>query len=543
MSDGMKRGLALVMLGVAIALASCARKGPDYRHIVDAGVVADGGTEVSGSAADAVTLNPILVTDASSQGICDSIFNGLTRYDPQLKLEGALAERWEVKDGGLTLVFHLRHGVRWQDGQPFTSADVKFTVESIMDPKVASPAKSLFDLVSRIDTPDNYTVIAHYRKAFAPALESWGQDIIPKHLLAGKDLNTDPFNRHPVGTGPYVFQSWADKQSIVLTANPDYFEGKVHIARMVQRVIPEPSTQLLELKAGGIDGMTLQPDQYQSETSGEAFDRTNRKLRYPGLHMYTYLAFNRARPPFDDARVRWALSCAIDRDELIQGVMLGLARPCSGPYSPLMAAYDPSVKPVALDLTRSARLLDEAGWRLGKDGVRMKGGKPFAFSLITNTGNAPRNKAVLIMQQQFAKLGIKAEVRTYEFSTFISSHIDNHDFDAAVLGWSLSLDPDQYSVFHSSQTHPGENNFVSLKDAQVDRLLEQGRSTFDGPKRIAIYRALHRRIAELQPYAFLYAPDDLSALSRKFQGLLETDTGNGWYSATRWYIPKSAQKD
>jgi peptide/nickel transport system substrate-binding protein len=526
-----------------LALAACAKHGPDYSAIPDKDVVADGGTQVSASAGDASTLNPILVTDLTSQGVCDSVFDGLTRYNPKLQLEGALAERWEVKDGGKTILFHLRHGVTWHDGAPFTSADVKFTVDSIMDPKVASPAKSLFDLVSAIETPDEYTVVVRYKRAYAPALESWAQEIIPKHLLAGKDLNTDPFNRHPVGTGAYLFKSWTDKQSIELVANPHYWDGPVHIARQVLRFVPEPSTQLLELKRGGIDGMTLQPDQFLKECEGPDFERTNQKYRFPGLHQYTYLAFNLARPPFDDVRVRWALSGAIDRDELIQGVMQGLARPCSGPYSPLMQAYDPSVKPVALDLTKSAQLLDQAGWKLGPDGLRHKGGKAFEFSLLTNTGNAPREKAVLIMQQQFLKLGVKADVQTLEWSTFNSVHLDKHDFDAAVVGWNLSLDPDQYSIFHSSQTHVGELNFVGLKDAQVDRLLEQGRTTFDPAKRTAIYRAFHRRIAALQPYAFLYAPDDLSALSRKFQGLLVTDTGYGWYSNTRWYIPASCQKD
>jgi peptide/nickel transport system substrate-binding protein len=533
-----------LMAGLALlALAACAKYGPDYTNIPDKSAVVDGGSQVSASAGDASTLNPVLVGDATSQGICDSVFDGLTRYNPKLQLEGALAERWEVKDSGKTIVFHLRHGVRWHDGEPFTSADVKFTIDSIMDTRVASPAKSLFDLVSKIETPDAYTVIARYKKAFAPALESWGQDIIPKHLLDGKDLNTDPFNRHPVGTGAYIFKSWTDKQSIELAANPDYWDGKVHVTRQALRFIPEPSTQLLELKRGSIDGMTLQPDQYVNETNGPDFDRTNIKYDFPGLHQYTYLAFNLARPPFDDVRVRLALSGAIDRDELIKGVMQGLARPCSGPFSPLMQAYDPTVQPMALDLTKSARLLDAAGWVLGSDGLRHKDGRTLEFNLITNTGNAPREKAVLIMQQQFLKLGVRADVQTFEWSTFISTHIDNHDFDAAVLGWQMSLDPDQYSIFHSSQTHPGENNFVSLKDPTVDRLLEQGRTTFDPAKRIAIYRAFHRRIAALQPYAFLYAPDDLSAVSRKFQGLLVTDTGYGWYSATRWYIPASCQKE
>lgn len=536
----MKNTLLVCLL---FAVAGCGKQVPDYRNLSDAGVVADGGVQVSASGADAEKLNPILDGDQTSQDICSEVFNGLVRYNPDLQLEGVLAEKWEVLEAGKKIVFHLRPGVRWHDGQPFTSADVKFTWQSIMDPKVASQRKGDFELISAVDTPDPLTVVVHYKKAFVPALEAWSQEIIPKHLLEGKDQNTDPFSRHPIGTGPYKFKEWKDKQYIELEANPDYFEGKVHITKQLMIFIPSPATQLLELKAAKVDGMVLQPDQYLKETDGEVFDRANRKFRTPGWRSYVYLAFNLARKPFDDVKVRLALSQAIDRQELIDGTMQGLAKPCTGPYAPSMEAYDQSVKPFACDLTKSAQLLDEAGWKLGKDGLRWKDGKPFQFALLTNTGNAPREKAVLILQQQFAKLGIKAEVQTMEWSTFISAHIDKKDFDCAVLGWNISPDPDQFTIFHSSQTGERQFNFVSFKDAQVDKLLEQGRVTFDHQKRIAIYRAFHRRLAELQPYAFLYAPDSLSALSRKFQGLLETDKGYSWYADTRWYIPASAQKN
>lgn len=532
-----------IVAGLCCLLATaCGKRAPDYRGLKDAAVPVAGGMRVDASGGEASKLNPYLAGDSTSSDVCDLVFNGLVRYSPALVLEGDLAESWTVQDGGKTIIFHLRHGVQWHDGVPFSSADVKFTVESILDPKVASPRKSGFDLLSRIETPDDWTVIARYKRPFVPALQAWGIGIAPKHLLAGKDVNEDPFNRAPVGTGPYKFVKWVDKQYIELAANPDYFEGPVRIAKLLLRFIPDPSTQLLELKTGGIDGMTLQPDQYAHQIGGDAFDRLAKSYRYAGLAQYSYLGFNQARRPFDDKRVRWALSYAINRDELIRGVMEGLARPCSGPYSPLMPAYDPSVQPVPYDLTKAASLLDEAGWKLGADGIRAKAGKRFAFKMITNKGNAPREKTVLILQQQFAKLGVKVEVQVIEWSTFLSNYVDKKDFDAVVMGWQLSLDPDQYSIWHSSQTADGQFNFISYKNPVVDRLLEQGRTEFDPRKRMAIYRAFHRQLAEDQALCFLFAPDSLSALSRKFQGLMETETGYGWYWATRWYIPKSAQR-
>jgi peptide/nickel transport system substrate-binding protein len=406
-----------LILGTLGLLAGCGRRSPDYSHLPDAATVVDGGADVIATSGEARKLNPYLAADSASNDICILVFNNLLRYNPKLELEGNLATSWKVSDGGKTITFKLRPGVKWQDGQPFTSADVKFTIESLLDPKTASPHKGMFDLIDKIETPDPLTVIARYKKAFAPAMESWavdGMGMVPKHLLEGKDVNTDPFNRKPVGTGPFKVTVWKDKQYLELEANPDYWEGKPHIAKVRIRFIPDPGTTFQELKAGGIDGMNLQPDQYVQKTDGEAFEKVARKFRFAGRSRYTYLGFNLAREPFNDKRVRQALSYAIDREELITGVMEGLARPCSGPYSPLMAAYNQSVKPYPYDMTKSAQLLDAAGWKLGKDGVRSKGGKPLKFSLITNKGNIPREKTALIVQQQFKKLGVIVDVQMFK---------------------------------------------------------------------------------------------------------------------------------
>jgi peptide/nickel transport system substrate-binding protein len=526
----------------ALALAACGRKIPDYRNLKDAAEVADGGTHVESTGGEASKLVPYLAGDSASEDVIELVFNGLLRYGPTLQLEAALAQSWQVKDGGKTIIFKLRPGVKWHDGEPFTSADVKFTVESILDPKVASPRKSDFDLIEKVEIPDPLTVVVRYKKPFAPALEAWIGGIAPKHLLEGKDVNKDAFNRHPVGTGPYKLVKWLDKQYMEFEANPDYFEGKVHISKYRIRFIPEPATELLEMRTGGIDGMNLQPDQFVHQTDGADFDKVARKIHLAGRSAYTFMGFNLKRQPFDDKRVRQALSYAIDRDELIKGVMEGLAQPCSGPYTPVMPAYNQAVKPYPLDLTKSAQLLDEAGWKLGKDGLRSKDGKPFKFSLLTNKGNAPREKTVLILQQQFKKLGVSVDVQILEWSTFLSDYVDKKNFDVIVMGWQLSPDPDQYSIWHSSQTKDGQFNFISYNNPEVDRLLERGREEFDPAKRVAIYRKFHALVAEDQPLAFLYAPDSLAALSRKFQGILETPTGIGWYSATHWYIPKSAQQ-
>jgi peptide/nickel transport system substrate-binding protein len=531
--------LALLLPLVLAGLTGCSKKAKNYDQAADEAVVVDGDARVDASGGDASYLNPVLASDSVSSDICALVFNGLLRYNPKLELEGELAESWEVKDGGKTLIFHLRKGVLWQDGQPFSSADVLFTYQCLMDPKLASPRKGPFELVAKLEAPDPSTVVVRYKQAFAPALESWGQGILPKHLLQGKDLLKDPFNQSPVGTGPYKFVRWAPNQSIELAAHDAYFEGRPHIRRYLMRIIKEESTRLMELKAQGIDSMTLSPDQYKNQVKGsEALVKT---YRYPSLNSYSYLGFNHEKPLFKDKRVRMALARAIDRQALIDAILLGLGLPCTGPYSPGMPAYNKDVKAVPYDLSAAAKLLDEAGWKLGPKGVRIKDGQELSFAIQTNQGNPVREKIAVVMQQQFKKLGVEAKVQTLEWSLFIKEYIDKKNFDAVVMGWQLSLDPDIYDLWHSSKNHPREFNFLSYKNPQVDRLLEQGRTTFEPQRRKAIYQQVHALIAADEPMAFLFAGDELFAMNKRFRGLLVTDTGVSWYWQNRWYVPKSIQ--
>jgi peptide/nickel transport system substrate-binding protein len=372
-------------------------------------------------------------------------------------------------------------------------------------------------------------------------LESWGLGIIPEHLLKGQDLGKAEFNKHPVGTGPYRFVRWTPNQSIELAANPDYYEGKPHIRRYLLRIIPEAGTRLMELKSEGIDSLNFTPDQYQHQSGGPAFEKTVAKYRYPSTSTYTYLGFNLARAPFDDKRVRMALSRAIDRQALINGILLGLGQPCTGPYSPAMPAYNKAVKAVPYDLSAAAKLLDEAGWVPGKDGIRAKDGKRLSFAMLANKENPVREAVATVLQQQFKKIGVEAQPQMLAWSLLISQYIDKKNFDVVVMGWQLSLDPDLYDIWHSSKTHPGEFNFIGYHDPAADRLLERGRTTFDPAARKAIYQRLHAVIAADEPMAFLFAPDDLFALNKRFHGLLVTDSGVAWYWTQRWFVPKPFQ--
>ncbi|MDA8326131.1 MAG: peptide-binding protein, partial [Nitrospiraceae bacterium] len=438
-------------------------------------------------------------------------------------------------NGGLEIIFHLRRGVKWQDGKEFTSADVLFTYDTVTDPKVPTPYSSNYGPVGKVEAPDPYTVRVYYKKPYAPALESWGMGIIPKHILEGRDMTDERFSRHPVGTGPYRLKRWTTGQSIELDAFDGYFEGRPGIKKFIMRIIPDNATMFLELKFGGIDYMDVTPQQYKLVVSrSRFFERYFQRFRYPAF-AFTYLGWNELDSRFKDVRIRRALSHAIDKKSIIKGVLMGYGTPCTGPFLPGSWAYNPDVKDPSYDPARSLELFREAGWTL-KAGVLQKDGVPFSFTIITNQGNTERLLAAQIIKEDLKKVGVEAHIKVLEWQAMLHDFVDKKRFEAVLMGWSLSRDPDLYQIFDSSQTKEGEFNFISYKDPQADRLLEEGRSTLDLRKRKAIYHKLHAIFAWDQPYTFLYVPDALPVLSRRFKGVHEAPIGI-WYDFIHWRVP------
>jgi peptide/nickel transport system substrate-binding protein len=535
----------IIAVAVAVALAAgCAKKQDAAETSAPSSDVAPayGDAIVEGSIGDVSGFLTAVTSDSASHTAAGYVFNGLVRYDRNLKLEGELAESWEVSPDGRKITFHLRKGVMWHDGKPFTSGDVMFTYRRMIDPNTPTAYAEDFKQVTRASNPDPYTFVVEYEKPFAPALASWGMHILPKHLLEMyPDISRSPLNKKPVGTGPFRFVEWKTGEKTVFEANPDYFEGRPYLSRVITRVIPDPATMFLELKSGGIDMMGLTPIQYTRQTNTEEFRRSFNKYRYLSFG-YTYLGFRLSHPLFSDRRVRQAFAYAIDKKEIIDGVLFGLGQEATGPYKPGTWAHNPDVKRYPHDPERAKALLAEAGWKdAGGEGVLEKGGRKFAFTVLTNAGNESRAKTAAIIQQNLAAVGIRMEIRTLEWSAFINEFVDKRKFDAVILGWSISQDPDQYDIWSSKKTGPKELNFVGFADAEVDRLLEEGRRTFDIEKRKKAYFRIQEILAEEQPYVFLYYPDSLPVVQKRIHGIEPAPAGIS-YNFIKWYVPKGEQK-
>jgi len=504
------------------------------------GKPAYGDAMVVGSIGEPSTLIPLLASDSASHEVSGQVFNGLVRYDKDLKLEGDLAEKWDVSPDGLTITFHLRHGVKWHDGAEFTSRDVLYTYRVTIDPKTPTAYAEAFKQVSKAEAPDAFTFRVTYSKPFAPALESWGMSILPSHLLEGKDITKSKLARHPVGTGPYVFKEWTAGQKVTLDANPNYYEGRPYIGRYIYRVIPDNATMYMELKAGGIDWMGISPVQYQRQTNTPEFTNEFNKYRYPAS-MYVYLGYNLRHPLFTDKRVRQALTCAINKDEIVHGVLLGMGQVAHSPYKPGTWAHNPQVSDFPYDPERARALLAQAGWRKkNRAGILEKNGKPFRFTILTNQGNDQRLKTAVIVQNRLKAVGIDVKIRVIEWASFLAQFIDKGKFEAVMLGWTIGQDPDLFDIWHSSKTNPKELNFIGYKNPEVDRLLEEGRSTFDMEKRKRCYYRFQEILAEDQPYTFLYVPDALPVVSARFRGIAPAPAGIS-YNFIKWYVPKEEQ--
>ena len=531
----------LLVLLVLASLAACdsgdRRVAPRPRG---PGKPAYGDAIVVGSIGEPSTLIPLLASDSPSHEVAGLIYNGLVRYDKDLRLEGELAESWDVSRDGLTITFHLRKGVKWHDGHPFTARDVLYTYQVTIDPKTPTAYAEAFRQVKAARILDPHTFQVVYTRPFAPALESWGVSILPAHLLEGKDITKSELARHPVGTGQYVFKEWTAGQRVVLEANPDYYEGRPYISRYIYRIIPDNSTMYMELKAGGLDMMGISPVQYQRQTNTPEFQARFNKYRYPAF-AYTYLGYNLRHPLFADRRVRQAITSAINKDEIVHGVLLGMGQVTHGPYKPGTWAYDPNIKDFDYNPERASRLLAEAGWReRNGNGILVKEGKPFQFTILTNQGNDQRLKTAQIVQRRLKKIGIDVKIRVVEWASFLSQFIDKGNFESVILGWTIGQDPDLFDIWHSSKTNPKELNFIGYKNPEVDRLLEEGRSTFDMEKRRRCYYRFQEILAEDQPYTFLYVPDALPVVSARFRGIEPAPAGIT-YNFIKWYVPKDEQ--
>ena len=504
-----------------------------------------GGTLVDALSGEPSGLIAMMAGESSASAIASNIFNSLLKYDKNLELTGELAQSWDVSSDQKTITFHLKPNLKWADGQPLTSEDVLFTWKTVTDDKTRSPYGADYKLVKRAEAPDSNTFKVTYAQPYAPALDSWsGLHILPKHLLKDQDINNTPFSRNPVGSHYYQLDQWKKGESLSLKRNPNATQGQAKIDHLVSRIIPDRAAQFLELMADNIDSMSLNSIQYARIFPSRP-DLTAKIAQYKELgNSYTYLGFNLKRKPFDDLRVRQAINYAIDKQEIIDGVLLGLGLPVASPYKPGTRWSNPKLQPYPYDPHKAIALLKEAGFEdHDHDGILDRNGQPLSFEILTNQ-NKEREMSAVLVQRRLKEIGIDVKIRVVEWATFISRFIKTGDFNVVLLGWGLGLEPDQFNIWHSSQQAPGQFNFIGYKNPKVDKLLEAGRLELNPDKRMKIYHDFSEILLEDSPVVYLFAGYGLPAIHKRVKGIDDPAPPAGiGHNSYEWYIPTPLRRN
>ncbi len=504
----------------------------------------DGGRLINAMTGEPSNLIAMIAGDSASSAIANNIFNSLIKYDDSLNYAPEIAESWSISKDQKTITFKIREGLFWADGEKLTSNDVMFTWKLVTDPNTRTPYASDYQLVKKASTPDPYTFRVTYEESYAPALDTWtALHILPEHLLKNEDVNSTYFSRNPIGSNYYKLESWKSGQQVSLTRNSLSINGKANIENLISRIIPDTSSQFLELTADNIDLMNINPIQFQRVFPSRKDLRDKISLYKELGNGYTYLGFNLKKEPFNDKRVRRALNFAIDKDEIIKGVLLGLGEPLSSPYKPGTRWNNTKLKPYPYNSKKALALLNEAGYKKNKDGLLEKNGELLRFEILTNQ-NKQREMTAVIIQRRLKEIGVDVSIRVIEWASFINQFIKTGDFDVVVLGWSLSLDPDQYNIWHSTQQGPGQFNFLGYENERVDSLLERGRLELDITKREKIYHEFSDILLDDSPIVYLYAGYGLSAINNRIKGIKEPSPPAGIYhNSYDWFIPKILRRN
>jgi peptide/nickel transport system substrate-binding protein len=528
---GTSRSLRRTLLLLSVLLAACA----------DGGSGSDGGIVVVGMPTDFDAFNPLVTTTYFAQELNNhALFTPLVQYDEGLEPVPWLAQSWELL-GDSGVVFDLRDDVRWHDGEPVTAEDVKFTFDRAKEPTSAALLGSVFlKDVASAEVLGPQRIRFTFARPHAQALEDFWWAPVPRHLLEGvppDELPTAPFNRSPVGSGPFRLESWTSNDRVVLVRNPDFpaaLGGPTAAERVVLRIIPEATTMLTELLTGGVHvDLALLPDQAGSVEENPG----TRLFAYPGKTVF-YVGWNNARPPFDDPALRRALASAVDREGIISGLLHGYARPASSTIPPGHPLHPADVPPTPFDPADAQARLERAGWSdADGDGVREKAGRALSFSLLTSEDPVRRSVAQAL-QSQLRAVGAQVEIRVLEFQTMLQQHRDR-DFEAVLTAWTLDnfqMAGAPYALLHGDQADvPRSANRSGVRDPTLDSLIERGAAPLGEEELRSVWRAATARLDETQPLTFLFWTDELVGVRTDVQGV-EMDQRGELRTVARWRL-------
>jgi peptide/nickel transport system substrate-binding protein len=531
----MRGGLLAVLIGLTAAGAGCARRPAAAPPSNDLLIV--------GYDREPDTLNRFSTHILEDIQTC--IVEGLTTTDEDMRVVPLLAQEVPTignggvllrGDGGMDVTWRLRPNVTWHDGTPFTSADVKFTVDAINSPAYNPESTDGFDRISSVDTPDPLTAIVHYKEIYAPYDIQFIRGALPKHVLEGRDIDrAQDYNRNPLGTGPYHVVEWKAGEHILLERVPHYWRGDAfpRIRRLLFKFVANTNTRVAQLKSGEVHVVALVPwDKLREISAVPAI-----VIRKTPGNAYEHVTLNEQHfPPFADVRVRRALILALDRELYARSILEGLAPVAHGPIQPVSWAYTADITRYGFDPSRARALLDEAGWKVGANGIRERDGRRLAFTLITQAGYAIRENMAQAIQRQLRDIGVDVNVELQD-GTAISSIWFEGRFDAMLHWWQMPSDPELTTFFAADRTPPAGRNINYFRNDELTRLLYASDRTVDRGERTRLLRRAQAIIADAVPEIPLYTVTRLDAVPSALQGFKGNPTNTGiFWNVHEWEI-------
>ncbi len=492
-------------------------------------------------------LNPYLSEMDISYDLASLIYSYLVIADDRGRLLGDLATTVPtIANGGIsadgkTYVYHLRHRVLWHDGLPFTSRDVIASWQAVMNPRNNTFEREGYDRILRIDAPDSYTVVVHLGQRYPPfvsrffaPLQEGAKPLLPAHVLATEtSFNTGSLSVSPVGTGPFRFVSWEHGDRIVLARFDRYFRGRPSLARIELRFIPDGQTIASELEAHRID-LIVVPQTSLLDTYRDV----------PGVVVTTVpwnsqaaLMLDAGKPALHELAVRRAISLSVPYQQILVDVTRGLYEPARNSLPTTAIGYV-ALPARTLDLARAKRILDAAGWRVGPDGIRRRGGVRLAMTLTTIAGATNFERGALLIQSSFRAAGIDLAIRTYPYRTIFvpSGPIYSGAYDLAFYSNTLNWDPDVYNFLGCDRWYPKGQNIFRFCDPRLDALERAGLQTDDPRVRSDLYRRASALIWADVPYVPVYNARRLIVRSADVRNYRPNMTATPWWNAWQWDI-------
>ncbi len=476
-----------------------------------------GGTLTRGFQYKPSGINPFFTTHTASASLVQLIFNGLVRINPIGEIEPDLARSWSLSEDSRIYTFCLREGVRFHDGRELTSRDVLFTYRALADPAVNSPFRESFDIVESFSAPGPYTFRVTLKEPSASFIFRMIRYIAPEHLLKDEDLSVSDFGLHPVGTGPFRFKEWKDDGRIILEANPDYYEGRPYLDKIIIKTYPDSKDVWVALMRGEVAcAEFIEREDYKVIQKDPSF-----KAYAVAADYYYTLRYVLTDSVLSDKRVRRALAHAIDVEALVERVEEGYGARASGPFWPGSIGFSSDTRAPGYDTAKAMALLAEAGWvDSNGDGIRDKDGQELKLNVLFDVRNKTYEKLVMALRQQLQEVGIKLIAIAYEDDNVLTQEFFADKKIQAVLIFLFGgADPDQQAEDWSSEANEEVKELWGYDNDEVNRLFAEGRVTQDQGARKKIYQQIGRIVSGDQPACFLYFPTVFHAASDRFMNM------------------------